>query len=106
MENKKVTKETSRTEATAASPDAKRSPVRSFREGEVSASVFAREHQFKGEAHTFYSVSFTRSYKDSTGQWQYTKNFDADDLGRLVAVAQKAAEYVHGLKHPEQAAQK
>lgn len=68
-----------------------------FRVDDVSASVFARDRQFRGEPRTFYSVTFSRSYKDSTGQWRYTKWFDAEDLGKVVTVAQQASEYIHGL---------
>ena len=68
-----------------------------FRIDDVSASVFARDRQIRGESRTFYSVTFSRSYKDSSGQWRYTKWFDLDDLGRVVTVAQQASDYIHGL---------
>ncbi|MBW3541535.1 MAG: glycerol-3-phosphate dehydrogenase/oxidase [Planctomycetes bacterium] len=64
---------------------------------DVSASIFARDRQIGGENRTFYSVTFSRSYKDSTGQWRYTKWFDVEDLGKVVAVAQQASEHIHGL---------
>jgi hypothetical protein len=68
-----------------------------FRIDDVSASVFGRDREIRGEARTFYSVTFSRSYKDSAGQWRYTKWFDLDDLGRVVTVAQQASDYIHGL---------
>ena len=77
--------------APAAPQEAKRGPVKVCRVDDVSAAVFARE--FKGRR--FFSVSFTRSFKDRDGTWRYTKNFDADDLGRLVTVAQQASEWIH-----------
>jgi hypothetical protein len=74
-----------------------------FRIDDVSSSVFARDRQIRGESRTFYSVTFSRSYKDSAGQWRYTKWFDLDDLGSVVTVAQQASDYVHGLlKHVAQ----
>jgi hypothetical protein len=52
---------------------------------------------------TFYSVSLERSYRDAAGQYRYTRNFDGECLGRLVAVIQKAAEYIQRLiSKPEQ----
>lgn len=72
-----------------------------FRIDDVSASVFARERQFRDETRTFYSVTFSRSYKDSSGQWKYTKWFDLEDLGKVVTVAQQASDYVHGLPNAE-----
>lgn len=70
----------------------KRGPVKQFRIEEVSASVFAREYN----GQTYYSVSFTRSYEAEDGEIKYTKNFDPDDLGKLVTVVQQAHEYCQG----------
>jgi hypothetical protein len=83
--------------APTVSPDEKRRPIQSFREDDVSASVWARQHMVRGQLLTFYSVTLERSYRDNTGQYRYTKIFDGDCLGRLAAVIQKAAEYIHGL---------
>src|SRR2546425_577859 len=79
--------------------EAKRRPIQTLREGDVSASIRAREVQSQGKPVTFCSVSFERSYRDRAGTWKYTKNFDASDLGALVAVAQRAAEYIESLQH-------
>lgn len=91
-------------EAPKASESEGAKALKVFRIDDVSASVFARDRQFRGEARTFYSVTFSRSYKDSSGQWKYTKWFDLDDLGKIVTVAQQAGEYIHG--QLEEAAQK
>src|SRR4051794_12170855 len=84
-------------EAQAASTEAKRGPIQSFREGDVSVSIWARE--YKGRV--YHSCSFERSYKDAQGQWRYTRSFGLDDLGKLISLAQKASEYLHGLQDPE-----
>lgn len=55
----------------------------------------------RGQMMTFYSITCERSYRDNTGQYRYTKTFDADSLGNLVAVIQKASEYIHSLQYPE-----
>jgi len=78
--------------APPASQDGKRRPVFVAREGEVSASVWTRTHPVRGELLTFYSVSLERSYRDAAGQYRYTKNFDSECLGRLIAVIQRSAE--------------
>jgi len=83
--------------ATAAPATNGAKALKVFRIDDVSASVFARDREIRGESRTFYSVTFSRSYKDSTGQWRYTKWFDLEDLGRVVTVAQQASDYVHGL---------
>ena len=89
--------------AAPASQDAKRRPLQSFREGDgVAASVWAHEVQYKGKPVTFYSVSVEKSYRDRDGAARWTKNFDASDLGALLTVIQKTAEYILGLqRQPE-----
>lgn len=84
-----------------ASQEAKRVPVQTFREGDVSVSIWGREATIQGQRRTFFSCTFERSYKDRDGTWKYTKSFDADGLGKLVAVAQRADEYLRGLMEPQ-----
>jgi hypothetical protein len=72
-----------------------------FRIDDVSASVFGREREYRGEIRVFYSVTFSRSYKDSGGEWRYTKWFDVDDLGKAVTVAQQASEYIQGMQEAQ-----
>ena len=68
-------------------------PIKQFRVDGVAASVFARDRSER----TFYSVSLTRAYQDASGQWKYSKVFDAEDLGKVVSVVQQAADYVQKL---------
>jgi hypothetical protein len=89
METKK--KPTPAKEAKLDSPANERSlPINVFRMDDVSASVFRRDYNGR----TFYSVSFSRSYKSASGEWRYTKNFDREDLGKIVSLCQQAAEYI------------
>ena len=60
-------------------------------------SIFARERLYEGSPTNFYSASFSRSYKDAAGERKYTKNFDADDLGKVVELSQRASEYIRSL---------
>jgi hypothetical protein len=69
-------------------------PINVFRLEDVSASVFSRTYNGR----TFYSVSLSRSYKSASGDWRYTKNFDREDLGKIVALCQQAAEYIDRLE--------
>jgi hypothetical protein len=85
--------------AAAGAQEPHRSPQKVFRVEDVSASIFSREHNGR----TYYGVSFTRGYKDSAGDRKYSKYFDADDLGKVVTVAQQSAEYLHDLMQPEAA---
>lgn len=70
---------------------------------DVSASIFARDHLANGEMRTFHSVSFSRSYKDVAGKRMYVKTFNLEDLGKVVAVAQQADEFIRKLLQPEAA---
>jgi hypothetical protein len=106
-------KKTSRMEGKPAEPqpaatdsqEAKRRPIHTIRIEDVSASVWQRDHLVRGQQRTYYSITIERSYRDSTGQYRYTRTFDADSLGQLVTVIQRAAEHIHGLQHPEPEAQ-
>jgi len=82
---------------------AKNPPIQTYREGDVSVSIWSREVATKTATRTFYSCSFERSYKDASGDWRYTRYFGLDDLGKLITLAQRASEYLQGLEHPEPA---
>lgn len=73
---------------------AAKGPVKVFVLDDVSASVFARLVPVRGEERTFYSVSFSRSYRDSNGSRRYVKTFNLEDLGKVVAVAQQSDEFI------------
>jgi len=80
-------------------------PVKVLRIDDLSASIFRRDFQRRGENQTFFSVSFSRSYKDASGVWKYSKSFDLEDLGRIISLCQQADEYIRGeLNEIEQAA--
>lgn len=83
-------------DAATASTDTKRRPVKVFVVEDVAASIFAREYNGR----VYHGVSFTRWYKDSKGERRYTKSFDVEDLGKVIAVAQQASEWLHGLNYP------
>jgi hypothetical protein len=89
--------------AASAKTDQGTGPIKVFVLDDVSASVFSREVLVKGEERTFYSVSFSRSYRDSAGARKYVKTFNLEDLAKVVTVAQQAEEHIHGLQHPEMA---
>lgn len=77
----------------------KKAPLKVFLLEDVSASIFAREYPVRGEMRTFYSVSFSRSYRDSAGSRRYVKTFNLEDLGKVISVAQQADEHIRGLVH-------
>ena len=89
-------------ETEQAAPTAeKKGPLKVFVIEDVSASVFGREYPVKGELRMFYSVSFSRSYRDSYGTRKYVKTFNLEDLGKIVSLAQQADEYIRSLLNPQ-----
>jgi len=86
-------------EVRPAAEEASKAPVKTFRIDDVSASIFSADRTVRGEPVTFYSVSFSRSYLGSDGKRRYAKTFDADDLERIVYLAQQAGDYILGLRH-------
>lgn len=88
-------------EAQTTATDAVHGPTKVFRLDDVSVSLFARERSYQGRPATFFSASFSRSYKDAAGERKYTKNFDADDLGKVAELCKMAADHIDGLRYPE-----
>src|SRR6266567_7334580 len=88
--------------APEAAETAKRTPAKSLRVDDCSASIWAREYPVQGKPTTFYSVTFERSYKDRNGSWSYTKSFSQDDLGKLIALCQQAEAAIAELRDAAQ----
>ena len=65
-------------------------PAQTFRSGTVKAAVW--ENTAKDGA--FYTVTFSRSYKDSEDGWRNTSSFNAGDLEALADVAFKARLFI------------
>lgn len=69
-------------------------PVEFFTEGNVSASVFRHEYETKFGKKPRYSVSFSRSYRNSNGERRYVKAFGVEDFASLDVVKLKAEKYI------------
>jgi hypothetical protein len=93
MESTKM-KTVMKTNTPEAASDEKRHPLKTFTQGDVSASVWARDHLVRGESRRFYSVTFERSYRDATGQFRYARSFNPGDLGALMWMCDQASKYL------------
>lgn len=82
----------------AASQEAKKGPMKTFTSGEVSAAIFRHDH--KGR--TYHSVTFTRWYRDKSGESRYANSFGIEDLPKVVSVAQMCDEYMNAESGIEQ----
>lgn len=54
-------------------------PATTFKHGTVKAAVWENT----GKDGLFYSVTFSRSYKDAEGNWRNTSSFGGNDLEDL-----------------------
>ena len=65
-------------------------PLHQVRVGSVRASIW-ENHSEKGP---FFSVTFSRSYKDRSGQWQNGQSYLGRDLDVLIDCAQEAKAFI------------
>ena len=69
----------------------KQLPEKKIRVGAISATIWRNESKSKdGEAYTYRTVSFGRSYKDKSGVWQSTNSLRINDLPKASLVLSKA----------------
>jgi len=69
-------------------------PVKTFRIGSCSASVFQNDFDTKTGKRTFHSVSLQRRYQDEGGEWKNSNGFTLSDLPIAIRVLQLAQTYV------------
>ncbi len=69
-------------------------PLRKFRAGALSATIWENIGQKEGQSVVYNTVSFERSFKDKEGNWQTTNSLRASDLPKASMVLQKAYEYL------------
>lgn len=67
----------------ASEVEEKQQPVHAVRLRNVRAAVWAN----RNDAGTYFTVTFSRSYRDQEGNWHTTESFGKDDLLLLAKVA-------------------
>ena len=73
-----------------ATPNAK--PVTAFRFGNINAAIWENT----GEKWAFFSVTFSRPYKDAQGNWKTSSSYGLNDLDSLSSLAEMAKDWVRG----------
>ena len=68
----------------------KSAPVKTFRFGLIKAAIWANPSEDK----TYYSVTFTRSFKKDE-QWHESDSYGRDDLPLLEKLADKCHEWIY-----------
>lgn len=74
-------------------------PIKKFRAGAISATIFKNEFTKDGNISVFYSVVVDRRYKDKQDQWQSTNSFRQTDLPKIRYCVDKAYEYLIELRN-------
>jgi len=69
-----------------------RKPATAFRFGNVNAAIWENT----GEKGAFFSVTFSRPYKDAQGNWKTSSSYGLNDLDSLSSLAEMAKDWVRG----------
>ena len=69
-------------------------PIKSFRAGNIEASIWKSQHDKDGHNVVRYSVQIQKKYRKKNGDYEPTKTFFPDELPKLATIAQKAYEYI------------
>ena len=77
-------------------------PVKKFRAGGISASIWRNETKQKDQSVVSHSVTVQKRYCDKNGQWQTSGSFFQSDLPKVELVVRKAYEYL-ALREAEEA---
>ena len=80
-------------------------PVAVVRDGSIKASVWRNPSDRQPGGH-FYSIRFTRTYKDAAGQFQDSDRFSDTEALRLARVAGKVYDKVVALRDDDRAARR
>jgi len=71
-------------------------PTHTLRCGNIKATIW----QNSSEKGPFFATTFSRPFKDQSGQWRSGNSFGLNELEALVTVAREANEWIsaHALK--------
>ena len=69
-------------------------PVKVFRIGRVTASIFINQRKKDGQDIEIPSVSFQKRYQDEKKEWKSTSKLSARDLPDAIMVLTKAYEHL------------
>ena len=74
--------------------ETKQGPVKTFKAGAISASVWENEVDRDGRRVVRYSVTIEKRYRNRADEWQTSHTYFANDIPRLRLVLAKAYEYM------------
>ena len=68
-------------------------PEKTFRQGCVSASVFANSISKNGRSIEIRNVVLQRNYRDKDGNWKGTKSFGINDLPKILVAGSSVRNF-------------
>ena len=69
-------------------------PVKKFKAGGISCSVWRNEVTKDDRSFEVFSVQIERRYRDQNDQWKSTNSYKVNDLPKVSMLAGKAFEYL------------
>ena len=75
-------------------------PIKSFRDGDLSVSIWENRTQRNGEPRTFYKATITKSYKKGE-EYKRTTSFAPEDFATIAALLKQAGTFIENLEFPE-----
>ncbi|MBT7903509.1 hypothetical protein HN587_06620 [Candidatus Woesearchaeota archaeon] len=75
-------------------------PVKVFKVGAISASIWVNKIQKDGKEFAYSTISLERNYKDREGQWKKTNSMRLNDIPKATLILNKSYEYL-AMEHPE-----
>ena len=69
-------------------------PLKSFRAGNVQASVWENRYEKDGETRVRYSVRIQKRYQKDENEWEKTEYYFPEDLPKLELVTRKAFAFI------------
>jgi hypothetical protein len=69
-------------------------PIKVYRSGNISASVWKQETEKDGQTVVRYSVRIQKQFKNDKGKWQNTDYYFPEELARLESVVRKTFDFI------------
>jgi hypothetical protein len=75
-------------------------PIKRFRAGAITASVFENINIVRGSESKIYNVLISKTFKDKEGNWKSSHSFSVFyELPKVILLLNKVYEYVATLSH-------
>ncbi len=82
------------TTKTSAAAVTKNLPAKTIRIGYIAATIWRNTVTSGDTDKAFYTVTFTRSFRDGQGEWADTTSFNHNDLPVLTLLSQEAELFI------------